>query len=616
MTINYNGITLHPERDALFSEAGKDLLNKYYSDGKEGIQKAIARAAYNFCYGDLALAQRIYEAASNHWFFFSSPILSNAVEGEWMADAVQHNSATFWKDDPTPRLASWNGNQPKAMPIACFLTHLGDSIKEQIEAASELSYLSVMGGGAAMHSRIRGVSNKAPGPIPYFKTIDANMGYYRQGQTRRGSVAVYLDVSHPDIVEFIKIRETSGGDPDRKITNRAGVHNAVNISQAFIDAVDRDAMWDLIDPHTKEVRETVVARELWEAILDTRALTGEPFLWFIDVANDALPEAQKKLGLTNNGSNLCTEITLPTNSERTAVCCLSSLNLEKYDEWKDSTLVADLTTFLDNVIQWFIDHCPPTIPRAKFSAYRERAIGIGAMGFHYFLMKKSIPFESGGFNSAAQWNNIIFKDIYDKAVKQSRKLGEERGEAPDMHGTGLRNSHLIAIAPNSNSSILCNTSPSIEPISGNVYSQKGRIGIFTNVNPYLQKILRERGQDNDATWKSIVDHSGSVAHLDFLTDHEKKVFLTAWEINQNWIIEHAIRRQVFIDQGQSLNVFFPPGTDRGYINQVHLKAARSKIIKGMYYFKTGAQQKADTIKQIKRRALTPTTGEACLSCEG
>jgi ribonucleoside-diphosphate reductase alpha chain len=353
-------------------------------------------------------------------------------------------------------------------------------------------------------------------------------------------------------------------------------------------------------------------------LLETRELTGEPYLWFIDVANDALPVSQKALGLRNNGSNLCSEISLATNKERTAVCCLSSVNLEKYDEWKDSGLIEKLTKFLDNVLQWFIDYAPDELERAKYSAMRERAIGIGAMGWANFLMKKMIPFVSGGFNSASQWNHIIFKRMHEEGIAASVRLGTERGEAPDMEGTGRRNSHLFAIAPNANSSVLCDTSPSIEPLASNAYPQKSRAGIFLVKNKFLVPVLQSYGMDTPELWKDISDHNGSVQHLKFLSLLEKEVFRTAWEIDQHWVVQHAEDRQPYICQAQSLNVFFAPGTDRAYINSVHLKALKGEKVKSMYYFRTGAAAVADTVKSVQRESLKDwkqDDGE-CLSCHG
>lgn len=616
--MEYKGIKINLDRDSNFSAQGKTLLEKYYAkDGNEGVQKAIARAAITFSYGDLAFAQRIYDHASQHHFFYSSPIFSNAPEGEWERDTPFYDKA-FWNAESRVRKFYWRGEEPRAMPIACFLTYVGDTIEGQIASTSELSRLSVMGGGAAAHLAIRAVSEKAPGPIPFVKTLDGVVGYYRQGKTRRGSIATYLDVDHPDILEFIKIRTPSGGDAARKIDNRAGVHNAINITHKFREAVLSDSDWNLICPHTKEVRETIKARELWESILETRELTGEPYLWFIDVANEALPLTQQQLGLRNNGSNLCSEISLATSVDRTAVCCLSSVNLEKYDEWKETDLIADLVRFLDNVLQWFIDYAPESLANAQRSAIAERAIGIGAMGWHDYLMRNSIPFESGGFNSAAQKNNLIFKDMYEKGVAASIDLGLARGVPSDMVGTDRRNSHIFAIAPNSNSSILCNTSPSIEPIASNAYTQKSRAGINLVRNKHLEPVLQKYGQATEAVWKSIIDNNGSVQHLEFLSEHEKNVFKTAWEIDQHWLVDHAEARQKYICQAQSLNLFFAPGTDRAYINSVHLKAMKGGIVKSLYYFRTGAASVADTIKVIQRKSLESLKAdtEGCLSCEG
>lgn len=615
--MKYLGIEIDVSRDENFNEQGKALLSKYYSDGREGIQKALARAANNFSYGDEALAQRIYDAASKHWFMYSSPILSNAVEGHWNENS-QHPE--FWNSyDPDSReirLSAWEGNMPKAMPIACFAGYVPDTIQGQIDAISELSLLSVMGGGTALHSRIRAVSDKAPGPIPFFKAVDGTMGYYRQGKTRRGSTALYMDCNHPDILEFVDIRRPSGGDNARKIDNRQGVHNAVNITNDFINAIDADGLWPLVCPHTSEVKDTIRARDLWERLLETRELTGEPYLYFIDVANECLPQDQKRLGLKNYGSNLCSEITLPTGPDRTFVCCLSSLNLEKYDEWKDTTIVADLVRFLDNVVQWFIDYAPASLGRATYSACRERALGIGAMGFHNYLISKGIPFESGGFNSAAQHNHLIFSRIHAQGIAASQRLADERGAAPDMEDSGRRNSHVFAIAPNSNSSVLCNTSPSIEPIASNAYTQKTRAGVYLVKNKWLEKRLDELGKNTQEVWKLIVRDNGSVQSLDFLSEHDKAVFRTAWEIDQHWLIEHAGNRQPYICQAQSLNTFFLPGTDRSYINSVHLKAARERKVKSLYYFRTGSAVSADVVKSIKRVTLNEQSATGCLSCEG
>lgn len=617
-----HGITIDPTRDRLVTEQAKQLLERFYTSGKEGsYQKAIATVANCFSLGDQALAQRIYDYISQGWFYPSSPIFSNAVDGKWIQEVSFENGTSNLE-------ACWDGKAPRAMPIACFLAYLEDSINGQVETASELSHLSVLGGGTAVHSRIRATSDKAPGPIPYIKTLDGVMGYYRQGKTRRGSTAVYLDISHPDIEEFILMRHPSGGDHARKIDNRKGVHLAVNITKAFREAVDADAQWDLVCPHTKNKIKSVGARTLWEALLDARELTGEPFLYFVDVANASLPDSQVQLGLKNYGSNLCTEITLATSADRTAVCCLSSLNLDKYDSWKDSNIVEDLVRFLDNVLEWFITFAPKTLKRAVASAKAERAIGIGFMGWHYYLMQKGIPYESGGFNSAIQEINRIHRECLVRARAESESLGRTRGEAPDMVGTGRRNSHLFAIAPNVNSAVLCGTSPSCEPINSNAYTQKSRAGISLVTNPYLQKwwetegwvIAKEKNipLDNISFWKEVIVNNGSIQHLDFIPEHTRKVFKTAWEIDQHWVVEHAEQRQRYICQAQSTNLFFLPGTERSYINSVHLKAMRGEQLKSLYYFRTGSAQAADVVQKIERKPLEDWkgTGDECIACQG
>lgn len=626
--MKYLGINIDVTRDSNFSEQGLTLLERYYtSEGREGVQRAIARVANCFSFGDVAFAQRIYDQISKHHWYPSSPIFSNAVEGEWL-------KPVSFGDNTSDVLASWGGPKPKAMPIACFLAYLEDSIKGQIETASEISLLSVMGGGTAVHSAIRATSDKAPGPVPYIKTLDGIMGYYRQGKTRRGSTAVYLEVSHPDVEEFIRMRHPSGGDPARKIDNRKGVHIAVNITEAFVEAVDKDLDWNLVDPHSGNVHKVLKARALWEAMLDARELTGEPFFYFIDVAQAALPYAQQKLGLKTNGSNLCTEITLATSPERTAVCCLSSLNLDRYEEWKDTSVVEDMVRFLDNVLEWFITFAPNGLRRAVLSAKSERAIGIGFMGWHYYLMKNKIPYESGGFNSALQHLHIIHGSCYDKARSASKRLGEIRGIPEDMRGTVYRNSHIFAIAPNVNSAVLCNTCPSVEPLNSNAYTQKSRAGVTLVKNKYLQEWLDkyqeeqfdyyhsigERYQfiDEDAFWNDIVAHNGSVQHLDFMSPQDKEIFKTAWEIDQHWVIEHAENRQPYICQAASTNLFFLPGSDRAYINSVHLKAARGRTVKSLYYYRTGSAAAVDTVRTVTRKSLEDWkgTGDECVSCQG
>lgn len=617
--MKYQDITIYPERDESFSQEARSMLRKYYNSGDDNIQSVIAKVAINFSYGDTGLAQRLTNACSKRWFFFSSPPLSNAVKGYWDSN-VDYKSKEFWKPENRElRRAAWKGDLPKAMPISCFLTYLGDNIRSQIEANLEVAELSVMGGGTSLQSRIRAMSDVAPGPIPYFKTIDGLMGYYRQGKTRRGSCAIYLDVDHPDIIEFIKMRTPSGGDANRKMLNRSGVHHGVNFTREFAQAVRDDAMFALRCPHTKEVKEMKRAREIWETFLEARELTGEPYFWNIDHANDQLPATQKALGLRNNGSNLCSEISLANNDERTAICCLSSLNLELYEEWKDSTLVADLVQFLDNILQWFIDYAPDSLSRAVFSATKERAIGIGGMGWANFLMKNMIPFEGGGFGSAVQWNHKIWSGVKAKAVEKSQQLAIERGEPEDMKGTGMRNSHLLAIAPNANSSLLCGTSPSIEPLMSNAYAQKTRAGIMLHKNKYLEPVLEKYGLNTEEVWKQIVKNEGSVQWIEQLSDIERSIFKTAWEIDQHWLVQHAEDRQPYICMAQSLNLFFLPGSDRKYIGSVHLKALYSRVLKSLYYFRTGTAVAADLVKEMQREAMQDWKQNeddgGCPSCE-
>lgn len=592
----YLTIQIDDNRDALLTQQGKDLVEEFYCRDGESIQEAFARAAVAFCGGDFALAQRIYDHVSQLHFMFSSPILSNA---------------------PLP----WE--EPKGMPISCFLSYVPDSINGQVSAYTEAAALSVAGGGIGMHNGIRAVSDKAPGPIPYMKTLDAAMGYYRQGGTRRGSLAYYMDIDHPSIIEHIQFRIPTGGDSARKADNRKSFHTAVNLTHEFTEAVQSGGNWHLKCPHTGNIVEVVDARYLWEMILEARALTGEPYINFIDVARDDMPDELREVhNLQIHGSNLCNEIHLPTDENRSAVCCLSSVNLEKWEAWKDTGMVKDLVTYLDNVLSYFISEAPPALAKAVHSAEKERSIGIGAMGFHGLLMQKGIAWESGGFNSAAQLNNKIFNKIQKDAYEQSAELAKTKGAAPDMLRTGLRNAHLMAIAPNANSSIICNCTASIEPINSNAYPHTTRAGTYLVKNKHLDKVLLEYISCFDVDWyeeqwQSIIAHDGSVQHLEWMPQAEKDIFKTAWEIDQMWVVQHAEDRQKYICQGQSVNLFFPSGTDKAYINAVHMKALKGRKLKGLYYFRTTSKQDVDTVRSIQRKALVDfQEGEECLSCQG
>jgi ribonucleoside-diphosphate reductase alpha chain len=583
-------LKLSYERDKYLTEQSYKLLESYYCiAGESSPQDSFARAAVAYSYGDKKLAQRIYDGASKGWFMFSSPILSNAPAA---------------------------GDSPKSLPISCFLSYVPDTLEGLISHSSELRWLSVKGGGVGGHwSTVRSVSEKAPGPIPFMHTVDADMTAYRQGKTRKGSYAAYLDIDHPDILEFIGMRIPTG-DVNRKNLN---LHHAINITDKFMESVKENKMWDLIDPSDKMMKETIHARKLWETILETRYRTGEPYLNFIDTANRALPVQLKERGLKIHGSNLCNEIHLPTNEDRTAVCCLSSLNIEKYDEWKDSTIVRDLIRFLDNVLQYFIDHAGDEISKAKYSAQMERSLGLGAMGLHSYFHKHRVSFDS---YEARQINDAIFKFIKTEAVEESKLLASERGECPDMQGSGLRNSHLLAIAPNANSSIILNTSPSIEPLKANAYTHRTRVGSHLVKNKYLEEELETLGKNTDEIWSSIITSGGSVQHLAFLDDHLKDVFRTAIEIDQLDLIEHAADRQAYLCQGQSLNIFFPAGAQKAYLHRVHYRAWE-RGCKGLYYLRTESSSRAENVAQkVARVALEDYESyrevdqDDCEACQG
>ena len=445
-------------------------------------------------------------------------------------------------------------------------------------------------------------------------TVDADMVAYRQGKTRKGSYAAYMDISHPDIVEFLGIRVPTG-DVNRKCLN---LHHAVNLTDNFMNAVAKDEDWKLIDPDDQSVRDTIKARQLWETILETRYRTGEPYLNFIDTANNALPKTQKELGLSIKGSNLCNEIHLATDEKRTAVCCLSSVNLEKYDEWKNTTLIKDLIRFLDNVLQFFIDHAGDEISKARYSASRERSLGLGAMGFHSYLQLHGVAFES---KEAGQINKQIFKNIKEQAVEETLALGEEKGEAPDMAGTGRRNAHLLAIAPNANSSLILATSPSIEPWKANAFTSRTRVGSHLTKNKYLEQELERIGKNTEEVWSNIITNGGSVQQLDFLSDEAKKIFKTAIEMDQDWLISLGGDRQKYLCQGQSLNIFFPAGASRGYLHKIHFNAWKYGC-KGLYYLRTETSNKPENIsKKVDKQRLVEfseikQSESDCIACEG
>ena len=596
--MEHMGITIDPNKDSLFDQLGvMRLKESYMTEDEISPQERFAFVSKTFG-SNPEHAQRLYDYVSKHWLSYSTPILSY-------------------------------GRSKRGLPISCYLNYIDDTAEGLVENLSETNWLSMLGGGVGIGFGIRSADDKSTGVMPHLKMYDASSLAYRQGRTRRGSYAAYLDVDHPDLLLFLEMRKPTG-DQNFRCLN---MHHGINISNEFMKVIEKamtdpeyDDSWQLKDPHTKEAREVVSARDIWQRILEMRMQTGEPYLHFIDTSNQMLPEWLKDKGLKINQSNLCSEIILPTNEERTAVCCLSSVNLEFYDAWsKDKRFLRDVLEMLDNVLDLFIDNAPDAISRAKFSASRERSVGVGALGFHAYLQRKGLPFESALAKSA---NLRMFKHIRKGLDEANKELGKERGEAPDAEGSGLRCSHIMAVAPNASSSIIMgNTSPSIEPWRANAYRQDTISGSFLNKNKYLDILLKKKCEesatlDYDKLWSSIIANDGSVQHLRCLDDYEKDIYKTSMEIDQRWVIEHASDRQTFIDQAQSLNVFFRPDVNIKYLHAVHFMAWKTGL-KTMYYCRSEKIGKADKvsrkierdiIKEIDLSALT--TGEECLACEG
>lgn len=590
----YLGISIDYSRDSLFDELGmKRLKESYMREDEKSPQERFAFVSTKFA-SNPEHAQRLYDYASKHWLSYSTPILSF-------------------------------GRTKKGLPISCFLNYIDDTAEGLSNTLSETNWLSMLGGGVGIGFGIRSASDKSTGVMPHLKIYDSSCLAYRQGTTRRGSYAAYLDISHPDIINFLEMRKPTG-DPNLRCLN---MHHGINIPDSFMQIIENcmkdpnfDDSWELKDPNTDEVKEKVSAKELWRRILEMRMQTGEPYIHFIDESNRKLPNFLKEKGLKVNQSNLCSEIILPTSKDRTAVCCLSSVNLEYFDEWKnDKNFLYDVAEMLDNVLQYFIENAPKTISRAVYSAKRERSIGVGSLGFHAYLQSKMIPFES---ISARIANKNMFMHIEKELHSANLTLGKIRGEAPDAAGTGLRFSHTMAIAPNASSSIIMgNTSPSIEPYKANAYRQDTLSGSFLAKNKFLNKILKERiAEDSQEIWSSIIANGGSVQHLECLTEDEKAVFKTAIEIDQLWIIEHAAVRQEYIDQGQSVNVFFKPDVNVKYLHAVHFLAWKQKL-KTLYYCRSEKIAKADKVSEkIVRKKIEDidmkqlADGETCVMCEG
>lgn len=592
-------IKVDRSRDALLTDFGKKTMEDRYLLPGESFQDMFARVAR--AYGDDAdHAQRIYDYISKLWFMPATPVLSN-------------------------------GGADRGLPISCFLNGVNDSLDAIVNTWNENVALASNGGGIGTYwGGVRSIGEKVKdagqtsGIIPFIRVMDSLTLAISQGSLRRGSAACYLDVHHPEIEEFLEIRKPSG-DFNRKSLN---LHHGLNITDDFMNAVAEDAEFGLKSPKTGEVLRTVNARKLWQKILEIRLQTGEPYLVFSDTVNRQMAKHQRDLGLKVSTSNLCSEIMLHTGRDhqgvdRTAVCCLSSVNAEKYFEWKDDArFIEDVMRFLDNVLQDFIDRAPSAMDKAKYSAERERSVGLGLMGFHSFLQSMNIPFESA---MAKAWNTRLFKHIRMGADAASVLLAEERGACPDAEECGIKQrfSHKMAIAPTASISIICGgASPCIEPIPANVYTHKTLSGSFTVKNAALKKLLGEKDQDTDEVWASILEHEGSVQHLDCLDRDEKDIFKTAFEIDQRWVVELAADRSAYICQGQSVNIFIPGDVDKWDLHMLHW-TAWEKGVKSLYYCRSKSVQRAsyaggDADKsevEASLEAAAKTDYEECLSCQ-
>jgi ribonucleoside-diphosphate reductase alpha chain len=567
-------VRIDRSRDALLTDFGKATLDDRYLLPGESYQDLFARVAS--AYGDdAAHAQRIYDYISRLWFMPATPVLSN-------------------------------GGTTRGLPISCFLNEASDSLDGIVGLWNENVWLAAKGGGIGSYwGNLRGIgekvgrNGKTSGVIPFIRVMDSLTLAISQGSLRRGSAACYLPVNHPEIEEFLEMRRPTGGDPNRKALN---LHQGVLIPDAFMRAVEADEEWALVSPKDGALMKKVSARSLWIRILTARIETGEPYIIYSDHVNNARPEHQKLAGLEVKTSNLCSEITLPTGidqhgEQRTAVCCLSSLNLETWFEWKDEAqFIPDVMRFLDNVLQSFIDTAPDTMARARYSAMRERSVGLGVMGYHSFLQALNVPFESV---VAKVWNMRMFKHIRTQADTASRLLAEERGPCPDAAEYGFmeRFSNKMAIAPTASISIICGgASPGIEPIAANVYNHKTLSGSFIVRNPYLKKLLAKHGRDDEDTWTTVTVNKGSVQHLDFLTDQEKAIFKTAFELDQRWVVEHAADRTPYICQSQSVNLFLPANVHKRDLHQIHMTAWK-KGVKSLYYCRSLSIQRADAISE-------------------
>jgi ribonucleoside-diphosphate reductase alpha chain len=567
-------VKIDNKKDEKLSNFGKAVLKDRYLMPDENPQDLFARVA-SFYADDQDHAQRLYDYIANLWFMPATPILSN-------------------------------GGTDRGLPISCFLNESSDSLDGIVSLWNENVWLASKGGGIGSYwgnlrsigETVRG-NGKTSGIVPFIKVMDSQTLAISQGSLRRGSAAVYLPINHPEIEEFIDIRRPTGGDPNRRSLN---LHHGIAVTDEFMRAVEKDGDFELKSPHSGKVLEVVKARAVWIRLLTARVETGEPYILFIDAVNRAIPEHHKKLGLHVKTSNLCSEITLPTGidhlqKDRTAVCCLSSLNLEYFDEWKDNPqILEDVMRFLDNVLQDFIDKAPDSMVKAKYSAMRERSVGLGVMGFHSFLQSKNVPIESA---MAKVWNKKIFQLIKQGVDRASKVLAKERGACLDAAEVGVdeRFSNKLAIAPTASISIIAgNSSPGIEPFAANSFTQKTLTGSFNVRNKNLVKLLEAKGKNSEDVWSSITISEGSVQHLDFLDEHEKLVFKTAQEIDQRWMIDLSAERQDYICQAQSLNVFVPGNVSKKYLHEIHFRAWQ-KGLKSLYYCRSTSVQRADKVSR-------------------
>ena len=595
-------IKIDRSRDEKLTNFGKATLSDRYLGPNESYQDLFARVASTYADNNLH-AQRLYNYISNLWFMPATPILSN-------------------------------GGTKRGLPISCFLNEASDSLSGILDLWSENVWLAAKGGGIGSYwGNLRSIGEKigrvgkTSGIIPFIKVMDSLTMAISQGSLRRGSAACYLTIDHPEIEEFIEMRRPTGGDPNRKSLN---LHHGVLVTDAFMRAVETDEQWALKSPTDASIQSTISARNLWIRLLTARIETGEPYIIFIDTVNRLIPQHHKLAGLNVKTSNLCSEITLPTGidkegKDRTAVCCLSSLNLEKYDEWKDDkNFINDIMRFLDNVLTDFIDRAPEQFKDAKYSAMRERSVGLGVMGLHSYFQKNMIPLESV---MSKVWNKKIFKNIQEKVDQASKDLADERGACPDAaeYNFKERFSNKTAIAPTASISIICGgASPGVEPVAANSYTHKTLSGSYNVRNRYLEKVLEKHGKNDDETWSSITTNQGSISHLDFLTDLEKNVFKTAFELNQNWIVELGADRTPYVSQAQSINLFLPADVHKKELHQIHFQAWK-KGLKSLYYCRSKSIQRAENInsgsstdvtKNVYRKEVdTDPDYEECLSCQ-